>query len=367
MEGRYISVGTCGRGNFAELEHVKINRHRGNKGAAAEQPPDSNRRIVTEPMDRVLKKCRKADARRYEVLVKEWCCLADKNIRGHPSIIQAHEWVEDLGNGFSAIELEYAKHGDLMTYVSTHRITERQACSIAKQILQALSFLHLNGFAHRDVKPHNILVCEEHPLIVKLADFGLVKPLSMFPQQNSAGDWDFMSPQMRDVSEQHMPAEAEEYIKNDIFAVGVLLYLLLSGKMPYAHLDPRMEPNQPFLNGSLAATFPNTSNEAIQFLRFTMEVDSEKRPTADAALTHPWFEAMTRMPSTETPQRGAEALQSRQASEVASDDLPLQQSMFVSEDVYHLPHVNDEASPTFAPNEAQPATAAVPERTKGER
>ena len=76
--------------------------------------------------------------------------------------------------------MKYAKHGDLQQYMHVKRLRflhEEDVGTIAVQVLEALSFLSTNPVLHRDLKPKNILVLREHPLEVKLADFGLSRML----------------------------------------------------------------------------------------------------------------------------------------------------------------------------------------------
>ena len=75
--------------------------------------------------------------------------------------------------------MEYVPFGDLSKYLSTYGcLYEDQGISLTRQMSHALTYLHKIGITHRDIKPDNILVVNQDPLIVKLSDFGLSKIVS---------------------------------------------------------------------------------------------------------------------------------------------------------------------------------------------
>ena len=72
--------------------------------------------------------------------------------------------------------MEYVPLGDLTPYVDPESLlTEQQCQSVAYQTIQALDYLHKNNITHRDIKPDNILIASNAPMVVKLSDFGLSK------------------------------------------------------------------------------------------------------------------------------------------------------------------------------------------------
>lgn len=74
------------------------------------------------------------------------------------------------------IIMELVPHGDLGAYTTTAKLMpEHDAVVVARQMLDALDYLHLNGITHRDIKPENILVAAPYPWVFKLSDFGLAK------------------------------------------------------------------------------------------------------------------------------------------------------------------------------------------------
>lgn len=74
------------------------------------------------------------------------------------------------------IIMEYVPGGELLSYISLKGAMPEYMCqSVARQILQALEYLHKCKITHRDIKPDNILIDTTDPLVVKLSDFGLSK------------------------------------------------------------------------------------------------------------------------------------------------------------------------------------------------
>ena len=74
------------------------------------------------------------------------------------------------------IIMEYVRGGDLSRFIKHgDRLTDWQCKVVAYQMCQALDYLHKSGITHRDIKPDNILVEDDNPLVIKLSDFGLSK------------------------------------------------------------------------------------------------------------------------------------------------------------------------------------------------
>lgn len=72
--------------------------------------------------------------------------------------------------------MEYVGHGDLSEYLRRHKkMPEYVAQEVLRQSLEAVHYVHEQGVTHRDIKPDNILLVSEHPMVVKISDFGLAK------------------------------------------------------------------------------------------------------------------------------------------------------------------------------------------------
>jgi eukaryotic-like serine/threonine-protein kinase len=142
----------------------------------------------------------------------------------HPHVVTIH----NLGsvNGYHFIEMEYVPGGQTLreTLVREGPLDPARASILARQVVLALGAAHESGLVHRDIKPANVLLTPKGQ--AKLADFGLVRRLEDLAQGGAplAGTPTFMAPELF----RGTPASA----RSDIYAVGVLLFHSLSGRLP---------------------------------------------------------------------------------------------------------------------------------------
>lgn len=142
----------------------------------------------------------------------------------HPNIVN----VVDVGEEDSPyIVMEYVEGYDLKEFIKiNHPIAYKKSISIMSQILDAVEYAHNHNIIHRDLKPQNILI--DHDEKVKITDFGIAVALSenSITQTNSLlGSVHYISP------EQARGGMATK--QSDIYSLGILLYELLSGNVPF--------------------------------------------------------------------------------------------------------------------------------------
>lgn len=129
--------------------------------------------------------------------------------------------------------MEFIPLGDLETNVEVHsgRLPEFEAKEITEQMLSGLEIMHAESFAHRDLKPQNILVDHGPPQWwIKIADFGLSKRLTESTSHTQgAGSLVYMAPEMLG----HVNTNPSHTNTVDIWAVGCILYRLLAGCVPF--------------------------------------------------------------------------------------------------------------------------------------
>jgi eukaryotic-like serine/threonine-protein kinase len=152
----------------------------------------------------------------------------------HPGIAQIYEaGTADSGAGEQPyFAMEFIAHGQRLTaYAESHRLNVRQRLALMAQVCDAVHHAHQRGLIHRDLKPANILVDEGgHP---KVLDFGVARVTDSDAHTiqtdigQLVGTLAYMSP------EQAMADPLELDIRSDVYALGVVLYELLAGKLPY--------------------------------------------------------------------------------------------------------------------------------------
>lgn len=148
----------------------------------------------------------------------------------HPNIVRVNN--VDTINGKVVIDMEFVAGRNLQDILrdAGGPIAIEDAVNITVQVCDGLAFAHANHTVHRDVKPANILVSAEGR--VKLVDFGLAEVLGTNSFAGGAGTYAYMAPE--DFSE----SESSD-LQSDLWAIGVILYEMLTGRRPFCVNKPR--------------------------------------------------------------------------------------------------------------------------------
>ena len=138
------------------------------------------------------------------------------------------------GPTYLCLVLELMSGGELFDYVlERKRLTESEAAHIIKAVGSALDYLHSNSIVHRDIKPENLVFESATTLRPKLTDFGLAKKLEGGPDSNElsepCGTPGYVAPEILSYGEYGS--------KVDVWSLGVILYILLSGYPPFYDED----------------------------------------------------------------------------------------------------------------------------------
>ncbi len=149
----------------------------------------------------------------------------------HPHILPVHDFGQ--ADGYTYIVMPFIDSGDLADLMKERRFSMAESGRIVTQVGDALDYAHSQGIVHRDVKPSNILVDQRGNTL--LTDFGLAKIVSGCANKLTGsgfiiGTPEYMSP------EQCMSEEVDG--RSDIYAVGVILYELVTGRVPFSAETP---------------------------------------------------------------------------------------------------------------------------------
>uniref|UniRef100_A0A0C9QF20 calcium/calmodulin-dependent protein kinase n=1 Tax=Fopius arisanus TaxID=64838 RepID=A0A0C9QF20_9HYME len=203
----------------------------------------------------------------------------------HPNIVRLHESIQEENCHYLVFDL--VTGGELFEdIVAREFYSEADASHCIQQILESVHHCHHNGIVHRDLKPENLLLASKAKgAAVKLADFGLAIELQGDAQAwyGFAGTPGYLSPEV---------LKKEPYGKPvDIWACGVILYILLVGYPPFWDED------QHRLYGQIKAgayDYPSpewdtVTPEARNLINQMLTVNPSRRITASEALRHPWI------------------------------------------------------------------------------
>ncbi|XP_069028909.1 serine/threonine-protein kinase H1 homolog [Embiotoca jacksoni] len=232
-----------------------------------------------------------------EVCESELCVL--RRVR-HANIIQLMEVFETAERVYMVMEL--ATGGELFDrIIARGSFTERDATRVLQMVLDGVKYLHTLGITHRDLKPENLLYY--HPGAdskIIITDFGLASSRKKGDEclmKTTCGTPEYIAPEIL-VRKPYTNAV-------DMWALGVISYILLSGTMPFED-DNRMRLYRQILKGKYSFSgepWPSVSNLAKDFVERILTVDPGERLTAGQALKHPWVVSMAASSSMKNLQR----------------------------------------------------------------
>uniref|UniRef100_A0A6G1SQM5 calcium/calmodulin-dependent protein kinase n=1 Tax=Aceria tosichella TaxID=561515 RepID=A0A6G1SQM5_9ACAR len=234
---------------------------------------------------------KKLSARDFQKLEREARICRKLN---HPNIVRLHDSIQEEAYHYLIFDL--VTGGELFEdIVAREYYSEADASHCIQQILESVNHCHMNNVVHRDLKPENLLLASKAKgAAVKLADFGLA--IEVQGEQNAwygfAGTPGYLSPEV---------IKKEPYGKPvDIWACGVILYILLVGYPPFWDEDQYNLYSQ-IKNGAYDYPTPEwdtVTPEAKNLINRMLQVNPAVRITATEALTHPWIYNRERVAST---------------------------------------------------------------------
>jgi len=206
--------------------------------------------------------------------------IAAMKVLGHQNICKLLQVVETDSKIFMV--LEYCPGGELFDYiVDRERLNEDESRSFFRQIVAAVAYIHQSGYAHRDLKPENILIDEEQNL--KLIDFGLcANPKGGISSilETCCGSPAYAAPELVS-GKNYLGSEA------DIWSMGVLLYALLCGFLPFD--DENISALYRKIQLGIYEKPSWLSLGSLHLIHQMLQVDAKKRIPINDLLTHPWL------------------------------------------------------------------------------
>uniref|UniRef100_A0A8C9GL60 Calcium/calmodulin-dependent protein kinase n=1 Tax=Piliocolobus tephrosceles TaxID=591936 RepID=A0A8C9GL60_9PRIM len=205
----------------------------------------------------------------------------------HPNVIYLKEIINTKETLY--ISMELVKGGELYDLILTEKIfSEIHANKIITQLIKTVAYLHKCGIIHRDIKPENILLTDKSKdAQIKLTDFGLstlCAPNELLT--DPCGTLAYVAPEV-------ITLQGYNH-KIDTWSIGVILYLLLSGKLPFPiNKNTELDVNKYYVLNFKEPIWKRVSTSAKNFISRLLEVDVQKRISASEALEHIWIKNPT--------------------------------------------------------------------------
>ncbi|XP_071376820.1 NUAK family SNF1-like kinase 2 [Centroberyx affinis] len=255
LKHRYDFLETLGKGTYGKVKKAK----------------ERSGRLVA------IKSIRKEKIKDEQDLVHIRREIEIMSSLSHPHIITIYEVFENKDK--IVIVMEYASRGDLYDYIcDKQNISEREARHFFRQIVSAVHYCHQNGIVHRDLKLENILL--DGSGNVKIADFGLSNLYHGDEYlQTFCGSPLYASPEIVN----GRPYRGPEV---DTWSLGVLLYTLVHGAMPFDGNNHKKLVQQ-ISTGNYRK--PNNPSDACGLIRWMLMVNPERRATIEEIAGHWWL------------------------------------------------------------------------------
>lgn len=198
----------------------------------------------------------------------------------HPNIVKLYETIDTTKQLYLVFEL--IKGRSLYSYLKSknpRRLDESEARRIFKQVLAGVRYCHSKNVSHRDIKLENLLLDEQNN--IKIIDFGFSSCVPLFTKLRIfCGTPSYMAPEI---------VNKKQYIgpPADVWALGVLLYAMLSGKFPFKGATDK-ELFRKITKGDFSIPL-GISQKAKNLLVRLLNVDFNKRPTCDEIMLDPFI------------------------------------------------------------------------------
>lgn len=160
---------------------------------------------------------------------------------------------------------EKLQGADVLTYLSSrHEYNEQHVCAIITQILDALQYMHWRGYCHLDIQPDNIVMASVRSVQIKLADFGAAQKVSKIGTEVRVPNNVWL-----DTAAPEIVNNEPAYPQTDIWSVGAIAYILLSGTSPFrGQTHDETKQNISFVRYRFENLYKEITQEATRFIMF---------------------------------------------------------------------------------------------------
>lgn len=207
----------------------------------------------------------------------------------HPNIISSYN-VSFITNNCYTFAMEYAPCGDLSGCVKANGLSEDLCKKVVRQLTSALEFMHSKQLVHRDIKLENILVFDQFMEKIKLCDFGCTRRDGSLVSRVKCTWTSFQPPEVCEV------LDIEKYHchpGNDVWQLGVVIFVCLTGSTPWQKADEILDPHYKTFTRwksrrviKMPANFKRFSVRMLRLLRRLFENTPEKRPPVTETLKY---------------------------------------------------------------------------------
>jgi tRNA A-37 threonylcarbamoyl transferase component Bud32 len=217
----------------------------------------------------------------------------------HPNILKLYELYDDSKLNCFYLVMEYACRGPIMRLQDNRNVEPLKEDILRRiifQVIQALCYMHSQGITHNDLKPDNILMCNDHS--VKIGDFG---ESSYFSKSEKSKDWPtrlqgtpaMCAPELCLTSDKCPLTNFQYRYAPDVWSLGATTFFLATGRLPFEGqnlfeiyeficVKPLVFPQRPRLSSNLQS-----------FIRQAMTKEPPARPTVFELQEHPWLQTYT--------------------------------------------------------------------------
>jgi len=282
MDQQGVLICTAPHGLIEQFYEVELQNELGSGNFATVY---KGRNLVTN-LEVAVKKIVKSKVENKRRLKSEVTILAA--MHHHPKIVSMYAVFDT--DKYLYLVLELMSEVDLFDeIIERQTLTEREASDVIKQVFQAIAHMHKHNVVHRDIKLENLLLKTAGDLTnIKVTDFGLSKDIGLSDARSAVGTPFYVAPDIILASENCSIYGPEV----DMWAMGVLLFIILSGRLPFTSEKDEDELFDTILEAKIiwkSPQFDNVSEDAKDLISKLLKAQPTERLTAEQALEHPFI------------------------------------------------------------------------------